>query len=889
MKKIIYLLSYFMLMSIVGQAQHDHSRCGHTHINAFNQIHHPLLVQKADKIEQFTQNWIASNQHAKSGTVLQIPVVIHVVWNDPVENISDAQIQTQLDVLNDDFRKRNADTTFIPGVFQPLAADIEIEFVLAQRDTLGAPTTGINRIQTTIDEFGNFNPAALQAVPPWDTTAYLNIYICEITNGGFILGYATRPGMPLGGFDGIVMDYRYFGTIGTVQPPYDLGRTLTHEVGHYLNLLHIWGDNGGCSDDDLVNDTPSQEFPNYGCNTHPLNSCSSDDMFMNYMDYGDDPCLVMFTQGQKMRMLAALNGPRASLLTSPALAPDLTRLYVNQGATGLNNGDSWANAFTDLSDALSAADPTDTIWVAQGTYLSGGANPTRDSYFNIPTSVELYGGFDGTETTLDQRDVENNITILSGDLQNDDIASDLDSNKTDNTLHVMWADSLVDHTTIIDGFTIKGGYADIFDPLDETKSLGGGMLSYGTPLIIDCIFEDNFAEEGGALNVRNSTGVQVEDCAFLNNTADFSGGAIASFEVNGMYRDCYFEGNSAEHGGAVEVVGGAIEVVDCGFEENAAEYGGALSTASLTTPVEANITNCDFVDNTASIGGGAVNTSNSIINVMSSIFGENTSGESGGAFLLNGTISTITNSLIAKNTALGQGLGGAIHTNNYSELSIINTTIANNHGAVVDGIYQDFAEITIGNTILSHDNLNYGASDPTTPTVISLHGNVSSDSTLAHIFTHIADFNNTDPLFADTANNDFHLQQGSPAQDIGITSNAPMYDLDSLPRISHSDAGAYEYPFFVSTEEPTISLSSDVKVYPNPPIDVLTIEINNGWLGTVDFQLIDISGKVIRVWSSEKYGDLHEEQISTQALASGMYQIVLRNQAGIHLVRFIKL
>ena len=145
---------------------------------------------------------------------------------------------------------------------------------------------------------------------PWDNTKYLNVWIGNLTSIG-LLGFATPPGTA-GNDDGTVISHDAWGTMGTVVSPNHLGRTATHEIGHYLNLEHVWGLNGGCNDDDMVTDTPNQDTESGGCPTFPLldNCTTSGDgvMFMNYMDYSDDACLVMFTAGQKARMLAALNG-----------------------------------------------------------------------------------------------------------------------------------------------------------------------------------------------------------------------------------------------------------------------------------------------------------------------------------------------------------------------------------------------------------------------------------------------------------------------------------------------------------------------------------------------------------------------------------------------------
>lgn len=235
--------------------------------------------------------------------VINIPVYIHVVYNNSNENISSAQITSQMNVLNDDFRKLNSDVSQIPQEFAGVAADAEINFTLA----------GTFRYSDSRTSWGT-NDAVKSAYPPVTPETHLNIWVCNI--GGGILGYAQFPGGNLA-TDGVVVSPQYFGTTGYVSAPFDGGRTLTHEVGHYLNLRHIWGD-GRCRQDDFVSDTPSSDRPNYGCPSYPTAHCRTNDMTMNYMDYVDDACMYMFSEGQKARMRAlfASGGVRSSILTN---------------------------------------------------------------------------------------------------------------------------------------------------------------------------------------------------------------------------------------------------------------------------------------------------------------------------------------------------------------------------------------------------------------------------------------------------------------------------------------------------------------------------------------------------------------------------------------------
>jgi hypothetical protein len=297
-------------------------------------------AKKLDLIEKHTENVLNSPMKAVNG-VVYIPVVVHVIYNTSSENISDAQVLSQITVLNDDFRRQNADADNVWSQ----AADSEIEFCMATTDPQGNPTNGITRTSTSTTAFGTndqmkFNSSG--GKDAWDASKYLNLWVCDISGG--ILGYAQFPGGSAS-TDGVVCDYQYFGTIGTATAPFDLGRTATHEVGHWLNLRHIWGD-GGCSVDDFVSDTPTSDAANYGCALGHV-SCSTTDMVQNYMDYSDDACMNLFTAGQKARMRALFEpgGARASLLNSsacgtPPPAPTCTDGIQNGDETGVDCGGS---------------------------------------------------------------------------------------------------------------------------------------------------------------------------------------------------------------------------------------------------------------------------------------------------------------------------------------------------------------------------------------------------------------------------------------------------------------------------------------------------------------------------------------------------------------------
>jgi Pregnancy-associated plasma protein-A len=247
-----------------------------------------------------------------------VPVVVHVLHKKASENLSEEQIRGQIDALNRDFRAANTDRTEIPQPFVCRAADAMIEFALASTDPQGDPTDAITRTATSRASFradDSMKTAAGGGIPPWPTDRYLNLWVCTLADG--LLGYAQFPGGPAA-TDGVVILNSAFGTTGTASPPFDRGRTATHEVGHYFNLRHIWGDREDCGGTDLVQDTPNALMPNYGKPAFPSVSCGNGphgDMFMNFMDYVDDDSMHMFTMGQVARMQATLAVERAALGT----------------------------------------------------------------------------------------------------------------------------------------------------------------------------------------------------------------------------------------------------------------------------------------------------------------------------------------------------------------------------------------------------------------------------------------------------------------------------------------------------------------------------------------------------------------------------------------------
>ena len=267
----------------------------------------PTLAIRMNKIEVFTQKRTSNPNFRLVNGKIVIPVVVNVLYRTAVENISDIQIQSQIDVLNKDFTATNSDFGSIPSLFSGVAANIDITFELVK----------INRKATTKTSWGTrdaMKSTKKGGLDPTSPTTTLNLWVCTI--GGGILGYAQFPGGSLA-TDGVVCDSQYVGVTpdSGAAYPYNLGRTATHEVGHWMNLRHIWGDTTCGSD--LVTDTPTHNTANYGVPTYPhLSTCTGTpvEMTMNYMDYTDDRGMYMFTNGQKSRMSAIFvsGGARAA-------------------------------------------------------------------------------------------------------------------------------------------------------------------------------------------------------------------------------------------------------------------------------------------------------------------------------------------------------------------------------------------------------------------------------------------------------------------------------------------------------------------------------------------------------------------------------------------------
>lgn len=404
--------------------------------------------------QQLQQNILFFQKHPQfreETVTIYVPVVFHVVLTNP-NVVTDAQIQAQLDTLNHDFAGMNGDSGKIPAAFKPLFGHSTIQFVMAQRTPNDDPSNGIERISTSHASFSvndtSVKYTAKGGADAWDPNRFFNVWLANLSGG--ILGYGTIPGTSTFLQEGVVI--LYSSLPGGTTVPYDKGRTLTHETGHFFDLYHIWGDDGGaCTGSDSVADTPNQGNFTSGCPngavvTDPCTPTAPGILYQDYMDYTDDACMLMFTNGQVARMLAGINLYRPTLLTSNGGTPvalknldasitsinglrtricntsvPLSVTLRNRGIATLTSADIFASVdggaavvthwTGSLVSLASAAVNINTINVTQGThnlqvYVTN-PNSGADQYnvndtlnfsfaYNPPVSPPLTEGFEGS-------------------------------------------------------------------------------------------------------------------------------------------------------------------------------------------------------------------------------------------------------------------------------------------------------------------------------------------------------------------------------------------------------------------------------------------------------------------------------------------------------------
>lgn len=406
--KYLALLCLLLFTSIIINAQNAPHWCAsHQEFEKLMKTN-PDYAQSQQQLEEFTtkyvEDYFKNNGNQKLVNKV-IPVVFHVIHEGGSENIDRSQILNQLEILNNDYQRFNADTVNTPLVFKPLAANANIEFRLATLDPNGNCTDGVTRTHSGLTNGCRNN---VKSLIYWPNNKYLNVWVVKSiqnTGGspGTVLGFAQFPGSGSALTDGIVMIHNFVGAIGTAAGNGNNGRVLSHEAGHWFNLRHIWGD--AVCGSDFVSDTPPQEALNFGCATWPsVSNCNGNapngDMFMNYMDYSDGSCMNMFSAGQGARMAAALNSGasgRNNLWTTSNLAATGTDggAPCNPSPIALINGE--IKRICEGGNVIfSSGSYNGAPFTYQWTFTGG--NPSSSTLSNPTVNYPVAGTYDVTLT-----------------------------------------------------------------------------------------------------------------------------------------------------------------------------------------------------------------------------------------------------------------------------------------------------------------------------------------------------------------------------------------------------------------------------------------------------------------------------------------------------------
>ncbi|SKC41785.1 M43 family zinc metalloprotease [Ohtaekwangia koreensis] len=417
---------------VKGQAQ---DRCGV--VEVMQNLRNKKSILESDV--QFEQ-WMDKRKVNAAGRTnasekFLIPVVVHVIHRGEAvgvgTNIPDEQIISQIKVLNNDFNRLNADASNTPAAFQSVAGSINIEFVLAKQSPSGDETTGIVRVKGAKSSWSTNDDAALKATSYWPAENYLNIWVTNLSSS--LLGYAQFPVSNLAGLedaederltDGVVIDYAVFGSSDdgdfALNSEFDKGRTATHEVGHFLGLRHIWGDDDGAcgGSGDYVSDTPDQgDYTSSECSEGPISSCSVNTMFQNYMDYSDDACMNLFTQEQVGRMITVMeNSPRrVTLPDSPGLTEPDPNAVRDIAIVSIVEPSSVRCEETAIPTVIIKNNGTVTITSLKATYTLNNGTAKSSSFKDIA------GFIPGTEIELNLPSItlaadENTLEVVISDL-----------------------------------------------------------------------------------------------------------------------------------------------------------------------------------------------------------------------------------------------------------------------------------------------------------------------------------------------------------------------------------------------------------------------------------------------------------------------------------------
>jgi|GEM_PF-2712384 len=789
--QIMLLFISFSAVTIAQQHLHDHmDRCHTDETYSEMILANPEYAKNKKIIEREIQAILNNpNRQKDLNGIITIPVVYHVIHNgDAVgtnENLSTALLQAQLDQLTADFRRTNSDAGNTPADFTGVAADSEIEFCLTTIDETGAATSGITRHHINTFPGVNQNDCWTSAyintnMKPstiWDRDKYLNIWTVVKINrtsdcADTVLGYAQFPGGP-STTDGAVLRASTVGSIAMPNPgggSFAIGRTGTHEVGHYLNLSHIWGSNG-CTIGDNVSDTPSASGPNYigsPCTYPGPNSCNDGigdlpDMFQNYMDYSDDACFNLFTTGQKNRMHAAITASRPTLITAPCGATPANDLQTNAISI-----DCITATYTGTTITATSSDAPD-LGSTCGTSISAPGVWYKMDGMHADVTLDLCQAPYDSKMNIYEDDGTGGLICIDGeDDDNNNCAGNF------NDPYITFASEIgKTYYIYIQGFSGATGTftmnvsCDCYNNVVNSNDSGPGSLrdvvacaSDGDVITFDpstngqnimltsgqIVIDKSLTIQGngmdntiidGALDIGNDSRVfrvltsntlSLHDITIQNagnpNLVSLFGGAIFS-DGDVKLVNSRFDNNKAFLGGAIRMQNGNLSMINCEFSDNLVDrFGGAINTRGTNHYAY----NCLFYNNTSNDSGGALYNETGTWHIYNSTFTQNTAttGSAGGIRNL-GTIDSLVNCIVYNNSA-------TISSFNDMSTSAINAGLNN-----LIGIYTG-SSLTDG-----------------------VNGNISGD-----------------PLFVNATTDDFNLALNSPCFNTGNNAELPMdiFDID---------------------------------------------------------------------------------------------------------------
>ena len=727
--KTMLCISFILTLTIQPKAQNNIlpkvDRCYSDEAYEEMILEFPEYEANRAKIDAQVKAILSDPNREQDGEIITIPVVYHVIHNgDPIgsnENLSAAILQAQLDQLTDDFRRLNSDAGNTPADFLPVAADSEIEFCLAMNAPDGTATSGINRYNISqfsgVSESDCWNQSYINTnfkIPTiWDNKRYMNAWtVLKIQRtsdcADTVLGYANFPGGP-DNTDGIVLRASTVGSIAMPNPgggAFAIGRTGTHEVGHYLNLYHIWR-SSGCSASDLVADTPTHDGPNYTgepCTYPGPDSCDDGtgdlpDMFQNYMDYSDDACFNLFTTGQKNRMRAAIDASRPGLKTATCGPTEVNDLCIN--ATEVSCGNVYAGSTVGGSSngvgancagngsSLESAGSWYKLSGDGGTYV---ASTCGDA--NFDTVIDIYSG---TCTGLICEEGNDDATGCAGNTSEVSFAtvSGMDYfiyvrsyfiNSTGTFNLSIKSANIVSNSNDSGGGSLREviacaepGSTITFDPATDNNpiQLTSGQITINKDLTIigngmDITLIDGSLDDNSRIfQLSGGNDIRMESLTIQNGGSSTYAGTGAGIYISANLElyEVNFSGNSTTNlGSAILQLGGVLNIHNCIFDGNNSLSNdlnattvwiqGSTSSASIFqslfvnnnctggrvvfTSSNSNISNCTFESNITSSTRGNVEVNAAVTDFQ---FHNNINGDSGSTVLLFGSGLNATNNI----------------------------------------------------------------------------------------------------------------------------------------------------------------------------------------------------------------------------------------------------